>query len=582
MILAASVLQVTSSISCKSDQYKCGDLCVSKWWGCECGGVSLLIDSPRYCCVPEGDSCSHDGIDSTYGARNAECSTGHAVDKIEPCSGVCPDNYLPQTNASDNLSCYPEDCPYDEGWYRCGNICLEKKIPCNGTCPDKTLSIQTEADGQLSCYPEDCPYDEGWYWCGDICLKKDTPCICGNETLGYYSRKPCSGVCPDKNRQEIQTNAYCQSSCEYTCSSRSYRCGNLCTYNSWDCTCGDVIIDKESEYCCLSHGSTCSHDGIDSDGDAKDAACSDGQALSKVEPCGGVCPDNYLPRTNASGQLSCYPEDCPYDEGWYWCGNICLEKDTPCICGNETLGYYSRKPCNGVCPNKNRQLLQTNAYGHSSCEYTCSSNSYRCGNLCTYNSWDCTCGDVIIDKESEYCCLSHGDTCSHDGIDSDGDARRAACSDGQALGKVVPCFGVCPDNYLPQTNASGQLSCYLENCPYDEGWYWCGDICFKKDTPCICGSETLGYYSPCNGICLDNSHQVLHTNTAGHSSCEYTCSSSNSYRCGNLCTEKKSDCVCGSKTIDYWNTQHYCCIPNPVMESVRRLLTLIGLKLLVS
>ena len=56
-------------------------------------------------------------------------------------------------------------------------------------------------------------------------------------------------------------------------------------------------------------------------------------------------------------------DSCQYEQDFYWCGNLCLPKNSPCICGNETLGYFSRRPCNGTCPDKKGQYIQTDDAG---------------------------------------------------------------------------------------------------------------------------------------------------------------------------------------------------------------------------
>ena len=35
----------------------------------------------------------------------------------------------------------------------------------------------------------------------------------------------------------------------------------------------------------------------------------------------------------------------------------------------------------------------------------------------------------------------------------------------------------------------------------------------------------------------------------------------NYYMCGDTCTLKQNPCLCGSTTLTYWHTQHYCCLP---------------------
>ena len=35
----------------------------------------------------------------------------------------------------------------------------------------------------------------------------------------------------------------------------------------------------------------------------------------------------------------------------------------------------------------------------------------------------------------------------------------------------------------------------------------------------------------------------------------------NYYMCGDTCTLKQFPCLCGSTSLTYWHTQHYCCLP---------------------
>ena len=174
----------------------------------------------------------------------------------------------------------------------------------------------------------------------------------------------------------------------------SYRCGDLCTYWGWNCTCGQTILRHDShQFCCLPQGHNCTHSGIDSDDDARKPVCSTGLAVNKTIDFRPYAT-YYHNNTDLAGNPSCYPDNsqCLYEYDMYWCGDRCLSKNSPCFCGNETFGYFSRRPCNGACPDPN-QYIQKDDAGNLSCEYNCSSSSYKCGNLCAYN-----------DLKARWCC----------------------------------------------------------------------------------------------------------------------------------------------------------------------------------
>ena len=72
---------------------------------------------------------------------------------------------------------------------------------------------------------------------------------------------------------------------------------------------------------------------------------------------------------------------------------------------------------NTVCNKQERKVCciplttNTDQTGRSDC----SEYSYKCGELCTYELFDCSCGNSTLSKESsqyEYCCIPSGDTCS--------------------------------------------------------------------------------------------------------------------------------------------------------------------------
>ena len=188
------------------------------------------------------------------------------------------------TNEAGHITCYPRQCSEVDGWYPCGDYCILRESLCNDSCPDENDVIQKDEAGHLSCYPEHCPYNLGWFKCGDICTPRMSTCFCGNTTFGY----------------------------------------------------------DDPLWCCLPEGEGC----IIEDGKTN---CEGGQAIDEVTPCNGACFDEtHLIQTDGGGNQSCYPDRCPYDLGWFMCGDICIQWTSAyaCICGmdpltpNDTLSIY--------------------------------------------------------------------------------------------------------------------------------------------------------------------------------------------------------------------------------------------------
>jgi len=71
-------------------QYKCGNVCVGKYNRCYCRTgqerVTLLSNSPYYCCNKPGDYCTGGG-DS-----DASCIIGTPLPRSEMCYGKCPED----------------------------------------------------------------------------------------------------------------------------------------------------------------------------------------------------------------------------------------------------------------------------------------------------------------------------------------------------------------------------------------------------------------------------------------------------------------------------------------------------------
>merc|ERR1711884_779505 len=88
------------------------------------------------------------------------------------------------------------------------------------------------------------------------------------------------------------------------------------------------------------------------------------------------------------------------------------------------------------------------------------------------------------------------DTCTVGGYDWDEHIQhRTTCSRGQAVSRSQTCNGACPDDSPSNTtNAEGKIICdYNMECPFDMGYYMCGDICTHYKSPCICGDTTITY-----------------------------------------------------------------------------------------
>ena len=120
----------------------------------------------------------------------------------------------------------------------------------------------------------------------------------------------------------------------------------------------------------------------------------DTQVNSTMESWWGYCNDDCIPTVT-------HPDLCTQDLGLYICGEVCKEILEPC-------------------------------YG------ACGEDSYKCGNLCTWNDWDCQCGDVTLTSDSDQICdLPTGEHCTYDEIDGDGDAVNPVCPTGKPVNKYM-------------------------------------------------------------------------------------------------------------------------------------------------
>ena len=443
--------------ACTDGSHKCGNLCTKSW--CTCGDGKLEVGSNQYCCLPPGETCRYSIQDLEGFPVQADCSSGKLLDKAEPCHGACPDQS--QTDSSGHLSCYEKNCPKDNSWYWCNDLCLRKSWkPCNRTCPDENQQIKTNTDGELIC-ENICGKDS--YKCGDLCVKIWTKCICGNTTLTYGG--------------------------------------------------------AENHHCCVPPGDHCTHDGIDALGNAKNPVCSTGQIIRKVEPCHGSCPQNsnstpavvdgllscgcpdesHLVIDAATGYVGCQRDKCPHEEGWYWCGDICMKKYRDCTCGNTTLQFsqtqkycclppgehcdtlnnvcsagqvvHKSKPCHGNCA-EGIDTIKTQSTDLLTCKYTdhCNYSNWddhenndkygnprytMCGDVCIYSAkpwqFSCKCGEVtLFANSSDYCCLDPGHHCkrtTHYSSEINDNVYEGTCPSGYPVDKSLPCQNVCYNDY---------------------------------------------------------------------------------------------------------------------------------------
>ena len=124
--------------------------------------------------------------------------------------------------------------------------------------------------------------DYGWGYCNDNCMPEVTWDL-ANYHRGY--EQPI----PDKCKREHGLYKYNENlwwysdiSCHFVCGDHSYKCGNLCTWNDWDCKCGNVTLTSDSDQICdLPPRHHCTYDEIDSDGDAVNPVCPTGKPVDR-------------------------------------------------------------------------------------------------------------------------------------------------------------------------------------------------------------------------------------------------------------------------------------------------------------
>ena len=147
-------------------------------------------------------------------------------------------------------------------------------------------------------------------------------------------------------------------------------------------------------------------------------------------------------------------------------------------------------------------LLICQAYGEEVKEnpLKCEQDEFKCGDVCIDESGACICSNVTLSKYSEdYCCVAPEDNCTRKY------SNFANCTEGQPLPKRTPCYGACSENSNSNaTDLEGHSTCgYSEHCPFDgyRGWYMCGNICTPKFVDCVCGNTTLHYHAHTQHYC---------------------------------------------------------------------------------
>ena len=277
---------------------------------------------------------------------------------------------------------------------------------------------------------------------------------------------------------------------------------------------------------------------------------------------------------------------CLHDDGFYQCGNICTEKDNPCICGNGNISFSN-----------------TNLYCCLSLRETCSIE-----NVCNEYYYD----DVFSTNEC---------------VDS---SEKIVCSTGKIVHRSQSCHGTCfEESNLTKDNTESSKTCeFTDHCDYEEN-FMCGDICTPKSLSCICGNITIGHANinhycclppekhcqmktecleyayddifsqfdyddcvkssegiectsgqvthksePCYGACHDNSKTSLEndgTITCDHVNfCDYNHQWYPQFMCGDLCMKvsttintvaRNSICYCGNETLEHDSPQFCCTSP---------------------
>ena len=109
--------------------------------------------------------------------------------------------------------------------------------------------------------------------------------------------------------------------------------------------------------------------------------------------------------------------------------------------------------------------------GEKEADKKCDEDEYKCGDLCVYYRYSCSCGNITLTTYStSYCCTAPEDTCTGGGY------RDATCSRGTPVPRSETCNDKCPeDSPSNTTNAEGKISPILESIMLlsylDKNWH---------------------------------------------------------------------------------------------------------------
>ena len=139
----------------------------------------------------------------------------------------------------------------------------------------------------------------------------------------------------------------------------------------------------------------------------------------------------------------------------------------------------------------------------------CDNGGYECGNVCTRKHSSCICGNITLTKNSlEYCCVDPGFNCTKENRYP----YRSVCAEGKPTPRTQACHGICPDyswtpkyrerKYFRSTVNTDNTTCDCPPYDWDAGWFKCGDACINKNSVCKCGNITLNFWNTQHHCCI--------------------------------------------------------------------------------
>ena len=498
----------------------------------------------------DGNPCSQDACDLATGcthtdANGAVCDDGQKCSTDDVCKGgkclgskaqCADDNACTDDTCLDNSGCVhlPSSATCNDG-----NVCTSGDTCSAGKC---TPGAITDCDDKDACTVDSCELTAGCVHvqstgpCSDAnaCTTGDTCAIglCVGATVDCDDKNPCTDDSCDV-----------ASGCAHAANTVACSDGNACTAGD---ACKNGVCAPVAALSC-DDGNPCSQDACDlatgcTHTDADGASCSDNDACTQADVCGGgtcagkqaVCNDG-----NACTNDTCAPASgCVFknaDANACTDGNLCTVGDK-CVGGVCAL---EPDPCNDFNP--------------------CTSDACQVATGCTHKAVGTSCNGACVDLTIDPAnCGSCGVACPP-AANGTPFCSASVCGFGCKAG-----FGDC--NALGADGCEATLNT-VSKCGS------CNNACSAANASSLCtnavcalGACNAGFVN-CNGLAADGCEVAIASDVANCGSCGKVCAA-NQKCVSKFCTTcAHSECMAGVKLVNSCNAcamsicsaDSYCC-----------------------